>query len=432
MSARRRKAEASRGRARLGARGAALSVGLVALAALLGARWRLVRSLLARALGGAAARAAGPRAPPRAYLSGFRVEEELLRHPDAFTQGLCIDESGALWESVGHYGRSAVRQLVVRRPAADGGAAGARASLEVGASHALEPELFGEGLAALPGHRLLQLTWAEGVVLNFETRPKLRRARARTLRGEFRQSAQVGEGERSRPREMWGVAYLPAPAGSAGRDGGRRGDGVGGGDGGDVGGGGSLVLSNGTSHLLFLHPDSLRIQRSVRVRDPALASPPGARGDARGDAGRYAGGGYVEGLNELEIVAGEIWANVYPMYQRAHSECVARIDPADGRVLGWVDLAPLAAAQPTFLADSFNNVLNGIAYNGSESPDGPEAAAGAGAESGGRRHGSLYVTGKNWDRIYRIQLAPHAAAGGGSAAEGAAHVRRACGLHLAA
>ena len=187
---------------------------------------------------------------------------------------------------------------------------------------------------------------------------------------------------------MWGVAFLP----SAGAD-----------------GGGVLVASNGSSLLLHLHARSLRLLRAVRVVDAAL-------------------GLAIEGLNELEVVEGEVWANVYPMWQRTHSACVARIWPDDGRVLGWVDLTALARTERAAVTDAYNNVLNGIAYNHT-APEPPPRAAGGADGGGARRHRPLLVTGKNWGAAYRIQLAPHAAAQAGSTAAGAAHVRRVCGLY---
>ena len=35
-------------------------------------------------------------------------------------------------------------------------------------------------------------------------------------------------------------------------------------------------------------------------------------------------------MNELEWVDGEVWANIW------QTECIARIDPATGNVVGWI------------------------------------------------------------------------------------------------
>ncbi len=81
----------------------------------------------------------------------FEVVTTVPHDPAAFTQGLVLAPDGRLFESTGLYAQSEVRELDP-------------ASGEVLAQVALEPELFGEGLA-LVDDRLVQLTWREGVAL---------------------------------------------------------------------------------------------------------------------------------------------------------------------------------------------------------------------------------------------------------------------------
>jgi glutaminyl-peptide cyclotransferase len=88
------------------------------------------------------------------------------------------------------------------------------------------------------------------------------------------------------------------------------------------------------------------------------------------DAGRP-----IDRLNELEWVNGEVFANVW---QTAR---IARIEPRSGKVTGWIDLTALAAAHGGGGPDA---VLNGIAYD--------------------RARDRLFVTGKNWPRLYEIDL----------------------------
>ena len=118
----------------------------------------------------------------------------------------------------------------------------------------------------------------------------------------------------------------------------------------------SLIMSDGSDVLRFLDPTSFAEQRRVRVRDGLTP---------------------VTRLNELEAVGDEIWANVW------RTDRIARIDPVTGRVLAWVDLAPLreevALTEP-------EAVLNGIAYD----------------EASGR----LFVTGKLWPTLFEIRLGP--------------------------
>jgi glutaminyl-peptide cyclotransferase len=83
----------------------------------------------------------------------------------------------------------------------------------------------------------------------------------------------------------------------------------------------------------------------------------------------------VTELNELECVRGEIYANVW------HSWRIARIAPADGSVVGWIDLSGIIS--PEELRDP-EAVLNGIAY-----------------DAMGDR---LFVTGKLWPKLFEIKV----------------------------
>jgi glutamine cyclotransferase len=81
-------------------------------------------------------------------------------------------------------------------------------------------------------------------------------------------------------------------------------------------------------------------------------------------------------LNELEYVRGEIYANVW------QSDRIARISPADGKVLGWIDLTGILSD-----ADRVEqvDVLNGIAYDSLSD--------------------RLFVTGKLWPKLFEIKIA---------------------------
>jgi glutamine cyclotransferase len=87
------------------------------------------------------------------------------------------------------------------------------------------------------------------------------------------------------------------------------------------------------------------------------------------------GGQPVGGLNELEFVEGEIFANLWP------TDLVARISPETGQVLGWIDLTGLLPAESRTPGV---NVLNGIAYDSAQ--------------------GRLFVTGKRWPTLFEIEL----------------------------
>lgn len=121
----------------------------------------------------------------------------------------------------------------------------------------------------------------------------------------------------------------------------------------------SLIASDGTNVLRFLDPATLRVERGLSVTADGMP---------------------VLRLNELERIRGEIWANVWQVPE------IARIDPATGRVTGWIDLAPLVPqTQPGVVGDTVD-VANGIAY-----------------DSTGDR---IFVTGKLWPTLYEIRVGP--------------------------
>jgi glutamine cyclotransferase len=115
-----------------------------------------------------------------------------------------------------------------------------------------------------------------------------------------------------------------------------------------------LIMSDGTPQIRFLDPATLRETGRITVT---------------------ANGVPLQNINELEWVRGQIWANVW------QTSLIARIDPATGDVVGWIDLRPLAAMAGVRDPDA---VLNGIAYDAA--------------------HDRLFVTGKLWPKLYEIKL----------------------------
>ncbi len=128
--------------------------------------------------------------------------------------------------------------------------------------------------------------------------------------------------------EGWGLAYDPS--------------------------GDRLVRSDGSERIYF--------------HDPLTFEP-------LGQVDVYDGDDPVWRLNELEVIGGVLFANVWKTHR------LARIDLETGQVLSWVDLTGLEA-----LADygSRIDVLNGIAYD--EASD------------------RLFVTGKLWPVLFEIEL----------------------------
>ncbi len=119
-------------------------------------------------------------------------------------------------------------------------------------------------------------------------------------------------------------------------------------------GNGSLVLSDGSASLRFLDTQNLGEIHRLQVLD---------------------GTSPVTGLNELEYVDGDLYANVWP------TDRIVIIDPSTGRVRGWLDLA---AILPIVFRGPRIDVLNGIAYD----------------EDAKR----LFVTGKRWPRLFEIEV----------------------------
>jgi glutaminyl-peptide cyclotransferase len=116
-----------------------------------------------------------------------------------------------------------------------------------------------------------------------------------------------------------------------------------------------IIMSDGTSELRFLNPETLSEVGRVEVR---LEGKP------------------IHNVNELEWVKGEIYANVW------QTNWILRIDPTSGAVVGLLDLAGLLKS--TDIVRGQTDVLNGIAYDA----------------KGGR----LFVTGKNWPKLFEIRL----------------------------
>lgn len=111
-----------------------------------------------------------------------------------------------------------------------------------------------------------------------------------------------------------------------------------------------LIMSDGSAKLAFRDPKSFQETGSVQVtRD----------------------GKPLTQLNELECVAGKVWANVWK------SDEIVRIDPANGRVMNTYDLSSL---KPSGDVD----VLNGIAHIPGTN--------------------EFLVTGKNWPTIFRVRF----------------------------
>jgi glutamine cyclotransferase len=114
-----------------------------------------------------------------------------------------------------------------------------------------------------------------------------------------------------------------------------------------------LIMSDGSATLYFRDPRTCAETGRLQVTD---------------------GGAPVTNLNELEFIRGEIWANIWGRY------AIARIAPASGQVLSWVDISDLVSPLDRLLLGS----PNGIAY-----------------DAQGDR---IFVTGKHWPTVFEIRI----------------------------
>jgi glutamine cyclotransferase len=212
----------------------------------------------------------------------------------AFTEGLTIQNDGILLESTGLNGESSLRQVNL----VDG---------TVSQQYNLSRDYFGEGITVV-GDKIVQLTWQSGIgfVYNKETFELLSNFSINT--------------------EGWGLTY----------------DGI------------HLIMSDGTSTLYFLDPNTYQVTSSITVQD---------------------NNGSVDYLNELEYINGTIYANIW------HIPKIAIINPTSGQVQAYIDLTE--TAQP-YTANNQEAVLNGIAYN--------------------QQTNQLFVTGKYWSYLYEIEI----------------------------
>ena len=224
---------------------------------------------------------------------GYRIVNTYPHDPRAFTQGLVFAD-GALYEGTGLRGQSGLRKVDLKTG-------------NILRVRQLSAHLFGEGIT-IYGNRVIQLTWRAKVGFVYDRKTF-------QLLDTF-----------NYPTEGWGITHD----------------------------GRSLIMSDGTSTLYFLDPQTFQeVDRlKVHTRD-----------------------GPVSRLNELEYVKGEIYANVWK------TDRIARISPESGEVLGWIDMEGLLKPEDR---NSRIDVLNGIAYD--------------------VKNDRLFVTGKLWPKLFEIEL----------------------------
>ena len=237
------------------------------------------------------------------------VLAEYPHDPAAFTQGL-LWHAGLLYESIGLYEQSALRQVELETGEVVQDAATGRL-YEISLRHL---PVFAEGLALAQG-QLYQLTWRRQTALRYNLDFFTENAPF-----EYATFAYEGEG--------WGLCY----------------DGA------------ALVMSNGSDRLALRDPQDFALleQRPVTLDGAPLAELvwdgtqvlPLATFDEEQQHWR------LELLNELECVDDLVYANVWL------SDVILVIDGASGAVRSLIDAAGLLTEEERLAAD----VLNGIAW----------------------------------------------------------------------
>ncbi|HUS76011.1 MAG TPA: glutaminyl-peptide cyclotransferase [Methanothrix sp.] len=119
----------------------------------------------------------------------------------------------------------------------------------------------------------------------------------------------------------------------------------------------SLIMSDGTDILHILDPETFAETGQINVT---------------------ANGIPFKGLNELEYIKGNIYANIWP------TSWIAIISPETGEVKGKINLQGILQENDTL--GHKVDVLNGIAYD--------------------EREDRLFVTGKLWPKLFEIKLVP--------------------------
>lgn len=223
----------------------------------------------------------------------YRIVNHYPHDPNGFTQGLVFVD-GFLFEGIGLRGRSSLRKVDL-------------ATGRILQSRNLPANFFGEGVTVYH-NKVIQLTWRanQGFVYDKDTFQLLQTFHY--------------------PTEGWGITHN----------------------------GEHLIMSDGTSILYFLDPETYKVMGRIKVRDQK---------------------GPVSNLNELEYVQGLILANVWK------TDRIAQISPETGEVVGWIDLRGLLRPEDRVQRV---DVLNGIAYD--------------------QRNDRLFVTGKLWPRLFEIKL----------------------------
>jgi glutamine cyclotransferase len=117
-----------------------------------------------------------------------------------------------------------------------------------------------------------------------------------------------------------------------------------------------LIMSDGTSNISYLDPNTFRLVKVLGVTD---------------------NNGPVSNINELELIKGYLYANQW------QTNYILKIDTTSGKVIGKLNLDSVVGEIKNRFPGA--DVLNGIAFDSAS--------------------GKVYVTGKLWPNIFEIKFA---------------------------
>lgn len=118
-----------------------------------------------------------------------------------------------------------------------------------------------------------------------------------------------------------------------------------------------LIISDGSANLYFINPDDFKVKSTRQVTDNI---------------------GPVSSLNELEYIDGFVFANVYG------SEFIVKIDPANGHVVGTINVPGIIKQYGNGYTPNEEEVLNGIAWDSAAK--------------------KMYITGKHWPKMFELTI----------------------------
>jgi glutamine cyclotransferase len=227
----------------------------------------------------------------------YAIISQYPHDTSAYTQGLELYK-GKMYEGTGDFENSSIRITDYKTGA-------------VQKKHVMgTPEIFGEGITIFKD-KIYQLTWQSHKVYKYDI-------------GNIEKPVNTFDW----PYEGWGLTHDTA----------------------------SLIISDGSSNIYFVDPETFKIKSTISVRDE---------------------GGPVNMLNELEYVNGFIFANVY------QTQMIVKIDAESGHVVGKLYMKNLLQLQDI---TERTDVLNGIAYDSTRN--------------------IFLITGKRWPKLFEMRLAP--------------------------